>query len=198
MEIKRYDDFSSLEPIEERIDEIIDLFPDLEDLIDICETIDGFKLKNIIPYLYKSSGLIWKNWCGGLMVDDVHYFNLSRTGDRSQLEELYLQELIYPKKDFDEWFTKKWKSFSLMQFEIKDNKIKSKKNLAPCYRVKLEVENPKINSYNFNRDEEFESNIKELKSYLKIRGLNFILLGPVKDLKFDIIVISNKYAKWDG
>jgi hypothetical protein len=197
MEIKRYDDFSSLKPIEERIDEVIDLFPDLEDLIDICETIDGFKLTNINPCLYKSSGLIWKNWCGGLMIDDVHYFNLSRTGDRSQLEELYFQELMYPKKEFDEWFVKKWRSFSLMQFEIKDNKIKSKKNLAPCYRVKLEVENPKINSYNFNRDEEFESNIKELKSYLKSRGLNFILLGPVKDLKFDIIVISNKYAKWD-
>lgn len=79
MEIKRYDDFSSLKPIEEKIDEIIDLFPDLEDLIDICQTLDGFQLNAITPSLYRSSGLIRKNWCGGLMIDDVHYFNLSRT-----------------------------------------------------------------------------------------------------------------------
>ena len=85
MEIKRYDDFSSLKPLEERIDEIIDLFPDLEDLLDICQTLDGFQLKHITPTLYKSSGLIRKNWCGGLIIDDVHYFNLSITGDRSQL-----------------------------------------------------------------------------------------------------------------
>jgi hypothetical protein len=197
MELKRYDDFSSLKPIEEKIDEVVDLFPDLEDLIDICQALDGFQLNSITPSLYKSSGLFWKNWCGGLMIDDVHYFNLSRTGDRSQLEELYFQELIYPEKEFDEWFVKKWRSFSLMQFEIKDGKIKTKKNLAPCYRVKLEVENPKINHYNFNTDEEFKSEVGELKSYLKIRGLNFILLQPIKDSKFDIIVISNKYAKWD-
>lgn len=196
MELKRYDDFYSLKPIEERIDEVVDLFPDLEDLFDICQALDGFQLNSITPSLYKSSGLFWKNWCGGLMIDDVHYFNLSRKGDRSQLEELYFQELMYPKKEFDEWFVKKWRSFSLMQFEINDDKIKPKKNLAPCYRVKLEVENPKINSYNFNRDEEFESDIKELKSYLKTRGLNFILLNQIKDSKMDIIVISSKYARF--
>jgi len=195
MEIKRYDDFSSLKPIEERIVEIINLFPELEDLIDIFETLDGFKLKHLTPSLYRSSCLTRKNWCGGLVIDDVHYFNLSKTGDRSQLEELFLQELMYPKKEFDEWFVKKWRSFSLMQFEVKDDKIKSKGNLAPCFRVKLEVENPSINSFNFNRDEGFESDINELKSYLKSRGLNFILLSPPKDLKFDIIVISDAYVK---
>lgn len=195
MEIKRYDDFSSLKPIEERINEIINLFPELDDLIDICETLDGFKLKHITPSLYKSSGLVWKTWCGGLMIDDVHYFNLYKTGDRSQLEELFLQELMYPKKEFDEWFVKKWRSFSLMQFEVKDDKIKSKGNLAPCYRVKLEVENPNICEYNFGRDVGFISEVGELRSYLKSRGLNFILLSPPKDSNFDIIVISDKYVK---
>lgn len=197
MEIKRYDDFSSLKPIEERIDDIIDLFPDLEDLLDICQTLDGFQLKHITPTLYKSSGLIRKNWCGGLIIDDVHYFNLSRTGDRSQLEELFLQELIYPKKDFEEWFIKKWRSFSLMQFEIKDDKIKVKNNLAPCYRVNLGIIDPQINEYTFNHNDEFESEINEMKSYLKSRGLNFILLSKIKSSELNIIVISDKYAKWD-
>lgn len=195
MEIKRYDDFSSLKPIEERIDEIINLFPELEDLIDIFETLDGFKLKHITPSLYRSSCLARKNWCGGLMIDDVHYFNIDRSVDRSQLEELFFQELIYPKEEFDEWFVKKWRSFSLMEFEVKNDKIKSKGNLAPCFRVKLEIENPSINSFNFNRDEGFESDINELKSYLKSRGLNFILLSPPKDSNFDIIVISEAYVK---
>lgn len=197
MEIKRYDDFSSLKPIEERIDEIIDLFPDLEDLIDICQTLDGFQLNAITPSLYKSSGLIWKNWCGGLMIDDVHYFNLSRTGDRSQLEELFIQEIMYPIQDFDEWFVKKWRAFSLKLFEIKDDKIKVKNNLAPGYRVKLHIINPKINDYTFNHDDEFTSEMIEMKSYFKSRGLNFILLSKIKDSKLDIIVISNNYAKWN-
>lgn len=197
MEIKRYDDFSSLKPIEERIDEIIDLFPDLEDLLDICQTLDGFQLKHITPSLYKSSGLIRKNWCGGLVIDDVQYFNLDRRGDRSQIEELYFQELVYPKKEFDEWFVKKWRSFSLMQFEIKDDKIKVKNNLAPCYRVNLGIIDPQINEYTFNHNDEFESEIKEMKSYLKSRGLNFILLSKIKSSELNIIVISDKYAKWD-
>lgn len=197
MEIKRYDDFSSLKPIEERIDEIIDLFPDLEDLIDIFHTLDGFKLNAITPSLYKSSGLIWKNWCGGLMIDDVHYFNLSKTGDRSQLEELFLQEMMYPDQDFDEWFIRKWRAFSLKLFEIKDDKIKVKNNLAPSYRVKLHIINPQINDYTFNRNDEFTLEMGEMKNYLKSRGLNFILLNKIKDSKLDIIVISNKYAKWD-
>ena len=197
MEIKRYDDFSSLKPIEERIDEIIDLFPDLEDLLDICQTLDGFQLKHITPSLYKSSGLIWKNWCGGLMIDDVHYFNLSKTGDRSQLEELFLQEMMYPDQDFDEWFIRKWRAFSLKLFEIKDDKIKVKNNLAPSYRVKLHIVNPQINDYTFNHNDEFTLEMEEMKNYLKSRGLNFILLNKIKDSKLDIIVISNKYAKWD-
>lgn len=197
MEIKRYDDFSSLKPIQEKIDEIIDLFPDLEDLIDIFDTLDGFKLNAITPSLYKSSGLIWKNWCGGLMIDDVHYFNLSKTGDRSQLEELFLQEMMYPDQDFDEWFIRKWRAFSLKLFEIKDDKIKVKNNLAPSYRVKLHIINPQINDYTFNHNDEFTLEMKEMKNYLKSRGLNFILLNKIKDSKLDIIVISNKYAKWD-
>lgn len=197
MEIKRYDDFSSLKPIEERIDEIIDLFPDLEDLIDIFQTLDGFQLNAITPSLYKSSGLIWKNWCGGLMIDDVHYFNLSKTGDRSQLEELFLQEMMYPDQDFDEWFIRKWRAFSLKLFEIKDDKIKVKNNLAPSYRVKLHIINPQINDYTFNHNDEFTLEMEEMKNYLKSRGLNFILLNKIKDSKLDIIVISNKYAKWD-
>ena len=197
MEIKRYDDFSSLKPIQEKIDEIIDLFPDLEDLIDIFHTLDGFKLNAITPSLYKSSGLIWKNWCGGLMIDDVHYFNLSKTGDRSQLEELFLQEMMYPDQDFDEWFIRKWRAFSLKLFEIKDDKIKVKNNLAPSYRVKLHIVNPQINDYTFNHNDEFTLEMKEMKNYLKSRGLNFILLNKIKDSKLDIIVISNKYAKWD-
>lgn len=207
MEIKRYDDFSSLKPIEERIDEIIDLFPDLEDLIDIFQTLDGFQLNAITPSLYKSSGLIWKNWCGGLMIDDVHYFNLSKTGDRSQLEELFLQEMMYPDQDFDEWFSSggrwvalqstKWRAFSLKLFEIKDDKIKVKNNLAPSYRVKLHIINPQINDYTFNHNDEFTLEMEEMKNYLKSRGLNFILLNKIKDSKLDIIVISNKYAKWD-
>ena len=197
MEIKRYDDFSSLKPIEERIDEIIDLFPDLEDLIDIFDTLDGFKLNAITPSLYKSSGLIRKNWCGGLMIDDVHYFNLSKTGDRSQLEELFLQEMMYPDQDFDEWFIRKWRAFSLKLFEIKDDKIKVKNNLAPSYRVKLHIVNAQINDYTFNHNDEFTLEMKEMKNYLKSRGLNFILLNKIKDSKLDIIVISNKYAKWD-
>ena len=197
MEIKRYDDFSSLKPIEEKIDEIINLFPDLEDLIDIFHTLDGFKLNAITPSLYKSSGLIWKNWCGGLMIDDVHYFNLSKTGDRSQLEELFLQEMMYPDQDFDEWFIRKWRAFSLKLFEIKDDKIKVKNNLAPSYRVKLHIVNPQINDYTFNHNDEFTLEIEEMKNYLKSRGLNFILLNKIKDSKLDIIVISNKYAKWD-
>ena len=195
MEIKRYDDFSSLKPIEERIDKIIDLFPDLEDLIDIFDTLDGFKLNAITPSLYKSSGLIWKNWCGGLMIDDVHYFNLSKTGDRSQLEELFLQEMMYPDQDFDEWFIRKWRAFSLKLFEIKDDKIKVKNNLAPSYRVKLHIINPQINDYTFNHNDEFTLEMEEMKSYLKSRGLNFILLNMIKDSKLDIIVISNKYVK---
>ena len=197
MEIKRYDDFSSLKPIEEKIDEIIDLFPDLEDLIDIFDTLDGFKLNAITPSLYKSSGLIWKNWCNGLMIDDVHYFNLSKTGDRSQLEELFLQEMMYPDQDFDEWFIRKWRAFSLKLFEIKDDKIKVKNNLAPSYRVKLHIVNPQINDYTFNHNDEFTLEMKEMKNYLKSRGLNFILINKIKDSKLDIIVISNKYAKWD-
>ena len=197
MEIKRYDDFSSLKPIEEKIDEIINLFPDLEDLIDIFHTLDGFKLNAITPSLYKSSGLIWKNWCSGLMIDDVHYFNLSKTGDRSQLEELFLQEMMYPTQDFDEWFVKKWRYFSLKLFEIKDDKIKVKRNLAPCYRVKLHIINQQINDYTFNHNEEFTLEMLEMKNYLKSRGLNLILLNKIKDSKLDIIVISNKYAKWD-
>jgi len=197
MEIKRYDDFSSLKPIEEKIDEIINLFPDLEDLIDIFHTLDGFKLNAITPSLYKSSGLIWKNWCGGLMIDDVHYFNLSKTGDRSQLEELFLQEMMYPDQDFDEWFIRKWRAFSLKLFEIKDDKIKVKNNLAPSYRVKLHIVNPQINDYTFNHNDEFTLEMEEMKNYLKSRGLNFILLNKIKDSKLDIIVISNKYAKWD-
>lgn len=197
MEIKRYDDFSSLKPIEEKIDEIIDLFPDLEDLIDIFDTLDGFKLNAITPSLYKSSGLIWKNWCNGLMIDDVHYFNLSKTGDRSQLEELFLQEMMYPDQDFDEWFIRKWRAFSLKLFEIKDDKIKVKNNLAPSYRVKLHIVDPQINDYTFNHNDEFTLEMKEMKNYLKSRGLNFILLNKIKDSKLDIIVISNKYAKWD-
>jgi len=194
MEIKRYDDFSSLKPIEEKIDEIINLFPDLEDLIDIFHTLDGFKLNAITPSLYKSSGLIWKNWCGGLMIDDVHYFNLSKTGDRSQLEELFLQEMMYPDQDFDEWFIRKWRAFSLKLFEIKDDKIKVKNNLAPCYRVNLGIINPQINEYTFNRNDEFESEINEMKSYLKSRGLNFILLSKIKSSELNIIVISDKYV----
>ena len=197
MEIKRYDDFSSLKPIEEKIDEIINLFPDLEDLIDIFHTLDGFKLNAITPSLYKSSGLIWKNWCGGLMIDDVHYFNLSKTGDRSQLEELFLQEMMYPDQDFDEWFIRKWRAFSLKLFEIKDDKIKVKNNLAPSYRVKLHIVNAQINDYTFNHNDEFTLEMEEMKNYLKSRGLNFILLNKIKDSKLDIIVISNKYAKWD-
>jgi len=195
MEIKRYDDFSSLKPIEERIDEIIDLFPDLEDLLDICQTLDGFQLKHITPTLYKSSGLIRKNWCGGLIIDDVQYFNLSKTGDRSQLEELFLQEMMYPDQDFDEWFIRKWRAFSLKLFEIKDDKIKVKNNLAPCYRVNLGIINPQINEYTFNRNDEFESEINEMKSYLKSRGLNFILLSKIKSSELNIIVISDKYVK---
>ena len=195
MEIKRYDDFSSLKPIEERIDEIIDLFPDLEDLIDIFHTLDGFKLNAITPSLYKSSGLIRKNWCGGLIIDNVQYFNLSKTGDRSQLEELFLQEMMYPNQDFDEWYLKKWRSFSLKLFEIKDDKIKVKNNLAPCYRVNLGIINPQINEYTFNRNDEFESEINEMKSYLKSRGLNFILLSKIKSSELNIIVISDKYVK---
>ena len=197
MEIKRYDDFSSLKPIEEKIDEIIDLFPDLEDLIDIFHTLDGFKLNAITPSLYKSSGLIRKNWCGGLIIDNVQYFNLYKTGDRSQLEELFLQEMMYPDQDFDEWYLKKWRSFSLKLFEIKDDKIKVKNNLAPSYRVKLHIVNPQINDYTFNHNDEFTLEMKEMKNYLKSRGLNFILLNKIKDSKLDIIVISNKYAKWD-
>ena len=197
MEIKRYDDFSSLKPIEERIDEIIDLFPDLEDLLDICQTLDGFQLKHITPTLYKSSGLIRKNWCGGLIIDDVQYFNLDRRGDRSQIEELFIQEIMYPNRDFEEWFVKKWRSFSLKLFEIKDDKIKVKRNLAPCYRVKLHIINQQINDYTFNHNEEFTLEMLEMKNYLKSRGLNLILLNKIKDSKLDIIVISNKYAKWD-
>lgn len=195
MEIKRYDDFSSLKPIEERMDEIINLFPDIDSLIDLFESLDGFKLESIIPSLYKSLGIFRKNWCNGMMIDDVHYFNLSKTGDRSQSEELYFQELIYPKMKFDECFTKKWRSFSFKQFEIKDDKITSVKNLAPCFRVNLEVLDTRINDYNFNNDNEFEKDVIELKKYLKSKELEFILLNKIKDSKFNIIVISNKYVK---
>jgi hypothetical protein len=198
MELKRYDDFSSLKPIEDRIDEIINLFPDIDSLIDLFESIDGFKLKNIKPSLYKSSGLFRKSWCGGLLIDDVKYFNLSRTGERSQLEELFLQELVYPKKDYDakaiETFVKKWRGFSLKLFEIKNDKIKSTKNLAPCYKVNLEITNSRINEFNFNIDVEFEKEVTELKTYLASKELKFILLDKIKDSKFNIIVIDNKYA----
>ena len=198
MELKRYDDFSSLKPIEDRIDEIINLFPDIDSLIDLFESIDGFKLKNITPSLYKSSGLFRKSWCGGLVIDDVKYFNLSRTGERSQLEELFLQELVYPKKDYDakaiETFVKKWRGFSLKLFEIKNDKIKSTKNLAPCYKVNLEITNSRINEFNFNIDVEFEKEVTELKTYLASKELKFILLDKIKDSKFNIIVIDDKYA----
>ena len=198
MELKRYDDFSSLKPIEDRIDEIINLFPDIDSLIDLFESIDGFKLKNIKPSLYKSSGLFRKSWCGGLLIDDVKYFNLSRTGERSQLEELFLQELVYPKKDYDakaiETFVKKWRGFSLKLFEIKNDKIKSTKNLAPCYKVNLEITNSRINEFNFNIDVEFEKEVTELKTYLASKELKFILLDKIKDSKFNIIVIDDKYA----
>jgi hypothetical protein len=82
-----------------------------------------------------------------------------------------------------------------MQFEIKDDKIKVKNNLAPCYQVNLQIIDPQINDYNFNSNDEFESEIKEMKSYFKSRGLNFILLSKIKSSELNIIVISNKYVK---
>jgi hypothetical protein len=121
MELKRYDDFSELKPIEDRIEDIIDLFPDIDQIVNIFYSLEGFNLKSIIPTLYKGN-IFHRSWCGGMLIDSHSYFDMDKTGDRYKIEELYLQELIYPKKEWDKWFTQKWRSFSLKFFEIKSKK----------------------------------------------------------------------------
>lgn len=195
MEIKRYDDFSSLKPIEDRIEEVIDLFPEIDDLIDIFNSIEDIKIQHITPSLYRSAAISYKSWFGGIYLDEVKYFDLQKTGDRSVLEELYFQEIIYPEKTFEEWFTKKWRGFSLKFFEIKDDKIKPKNNLAPSYIVDLKVIDETLNRFNLREKEEFSNIIKEMNTYLDSRGLRWIWLNEFKDSRLKILVISNKYFK---
>lgn len=193
MEIKRYDDFSSLKPIEDRIEEVIDLFPDFENLVDIFQSLDGFELEHINPCLYKSIDIYQKEWCGGILIDGIQYFSIDRQGDKSKLDELYFQELIYPPTKLEAWFNKKWRSFSLKQFQIKDDKIIPRDNLNACFKVVLRIYDTRIGEYNFNHDEMFQKEIEEIKSYLHSRKLNFILIRKIKDSKLTILVISEKF-----
>lgn len=194
MELKRYDDFSELKNIETRIEDIIDLFPNMDDIIDIFYSLDGLILKSIIPTLYKGN-LFYRDWSGGVLIDSYSYFNMDKTGDRYKIEELYLQEIIYPKKEWEEWFTQKWRSFSLKFFEMKGDKLKSKESLAPCFKVELNIEDSSINRYNFKENKDFTKVISEMRKYLESNNLKWILLSDIKDSKLKIIVISNKYIR---
>jgi hypothetical protein len=194
MELKRYDDFSDISHLEEKIEEIIDLFPDIDDIVEIFYSLDGFDLKSAIPTLYKGS-LFYKTWGGGVYIDSYSYFNIDKTGDKYKIEELYFQEIIYPKQEFEYHFNKKWRNFGLRFFEIKNDKVRAKDYLAPCFKVKIKIDDPNINSYTWRHDDNFIKLIKEMNRYLENNQLKWILLDDVKDSNLNIIVISNRYIK---
>lgn len=190
MEIKRYNDFSSNEELEKRFDEIIDMFPDLEVVSDIFYSLDDFKADSIKPGLYKSEDIKQMDWCGSkIYVDHATYFNVRTNTVSSILEELYFEELIYPNPKLDKKITKEWKGFSLRSFKIENDEIVTKNDSRPCLIVNVSTSLTDVNEHNFPRHQDFSKNIKEMKSILSSRGLNWIWLNKIIDSRFKILVI---------